>query len=163
MIQASSHPAPAPLPAFPFHWDCETEILSGRVDVPDAPAGFTGSWEVESPNGAVLVLETTGGVLGGIEVVVWPDVERAALTVPHAVPPGRVLLEPPDGRPGGVVEVESPIGAAATDSETLIRLTFGAPPARSVRIAANVVADLDAEGRLAGLWLENLPLFQQEA
>lgn len=161
MIRTSIVPAPAPLPPFPFHWDQETEILSGRHDLPRAATGFTGSWEIESPTGAVLVLETTGGVLGGIEVVVWPDVERAVLTVPHEAPPGRLVLEAPDGQTAGVLEVEAPIGAAATASETLVRLTFGPPRTRSVRIAANVVADVDADGRLAGLWLEDLPLFQQ--
>jgi len=161
VIRASTLPAPAPLPPFPFHWDVETEILSGRRDLPPASTGFTGSWEIESPTGAVLVLETTGGVLGGIEVVVWPDVEQAALKVPHEAPPGRVVLEAPNAQTAGVLEIEAAIGAAATPSETLVRLTFGLPRARSVRIAANVVVDLDAEGRLAGLWLENLPLFPQ--
>jgi len=162
VIRTTTVPAAAPLPAFPFRWDSETEILAGRQDVPDPTGGFTGSWEVESPTGAVLVLETTGGVLGGVEVVVWPDVERASLAVPRDAPPGRVLLEAPDGQDAGVLEVEAPIAAAATPSETLVRLTFGTPRARSVRIAANVVVDLDAEGHLAGLWLEDLPLFQQE-
>ncbi|HEX9633603.1 MAG TPA: hypothetical protein VGA02_14175 [Gemmatimonadales bacterium] len=137
MIRATTAAAPAPLPAFPFRWDAETEILSGRQDLSDAPAGFTGSWEIESPTGAVVVLETTGGVPGGIEVVAWPDVERAALTVPHAAAPGRVILE------------------------ALIRLKFGTPPARSVRIAENVIVDLDAAGCLGGLWLDALPPFEQ--
>lgn len=153
--------APAPLPAFPFRWDPETEILSGRQDVSGTAEGFTGSWEIECPTGAVVVLETTGGVLGGIEVVVWPDVERAALTMPHAAPPGRIVLEAPAGGTAGVVQVEAPIAAAATASETLVRVTFGTAPARSVRIARNVVVDLDAAGCLAGLWLDDLPPFQQ--
>lgn len=160
MIRATAAAAP-PLPAFPFRWDAETEILSGRQDVSDAPAGFTGSWEIESPTGAVVVLETTGGVLGGIEVVVWPDVARAALTVPHAAAPGRVMLEAPAGQSAGVIEIELPIAGAATASETLIRLSFGTPPARSVRIAENVIVDLDAAGCLAGLWLDALPPFEQ--
>ena len=170
MIRATVTAVPAPLPAFPFRWDIETEILSGRQEVEGPPTGFTGSWEIESPTGAVLTLETTGGVLGGIEVVVWPDVERAALAVPRKAPAGRVALEAPAGRvaleaPGGqttgVLEVEAPITAAATASETLVRLAFGTARARSVRIAENVVVDLDAGGHLAGLWLEDLPLFPQ--
>jgi hypothetical protein len=161
VIRATATPVPVPLPAFPFRWDLETEILSGRQEVEGTAGGFTGSWEIESPTGAVLTLETTGGVLGGIEVVVWPDVERAALTVPHEAPVGRVVLEAPGGEKRGVVEVEAPITGAATASETLVRLAFGTARARSVRIAANVIVDLDADGHLAGLWLEDLPLFQQ--
>jgi len=161
VIRATATAVPAPLPAFPFRWDLETEILSGRQVVEGTPAGFTGSWEIESATGAVLTLETTGGVLGGIEVVVWPDVERVALTVPHEAPAGRVALEAPGGQTTGVLEVEAPITAAATASETLVRLAFGTARARSVRVAENVVVDLDAQGHLAGLWLEDLPLFPQ--
>ena len=161
MIRATVTAVPAPLPAFPFRWDIETEILSGRQEVEGPPTGFTGSWEIESPTGAVLTLETTGGVLGGIEVVVWPDVERAALAVPRKAPAGRVALEAPGGQKTGVLEVEAPITGAATASETLVRLAFGTARARSVRIAENVVVDLDADGHLAGLWLEDLPLFPQ--
>ena len=109
-----------------------------------------------------MVLETAGGVLCGIEVVVWPDVERArSLVAPHDAPAARVGLVVPDGTVGSVIEVETVITAAAPQSETLIHLSLGAPRARSVQAAENVVVDLDAEGRLAGLWLQDLPLFPQ--
>ena len=62
---------------------------------------------------------------------------------------------------GGVVEIETRITAEALPSETLIHLSVGAPRARSVQAAANVVVDLDAEGSIAGLWLQELPLFPQ--
>lgn len=163
MIRATSTSANRPLPAFPFRWDTETEILSGRQDVTAASDGFTGSWELESPTGAVVVLETEGGVLCGIEVVVWPDVERAALVVPHEAPASRVVLEPPSAETAGILEIETPITGAADAAETLVHLRFGPSRARSVRIAGNVVVDLDAEGRLAGIWLQDLPPFPQGA
>lgn len=159
MIRATSTPADRPLPAFPFRWDTETEILSGRQEVAAGSAGFTGSWEIESPTGAVIILETTDGVLCGLEVVVWPDVERAALVVPHDAPVGRVVLEPPGAETTGVLEIETPITGSASASETVMYLQVGASRARSVRIADNVVVDLDAGGHLAGVWLQDLPLF----
>lgn len=154
--------AEAPLPAFDFRWDVETEILAGRHAVAvrkDAPAV---AWELEGPDGAVVVLETADGVLCGIEVVVWPDVERATrLAAPHPAAPGRVRLAAPATTAAGVVEIETRITAEAPPSETLIHLSVGAPRARSVQAAANVVVDLDADGGLAGLWLQDLPLFPQ--
>jgi hypothetical protein len=154
--------AKRPLPAFDFHWDSETEILAGRHALP-VPEGETAiAWELEGPDGAVVVLETVGGTLCGIEVVVWPDVERApSLVAPHDAPAARVGLTPPKHAKVGVVEIETAISAAAPQSETLIHLSLGAPRTRSVRLAENVIVDLDAEGRLAGLWLQNLPLFTQ--
>lgn len=151
-----------PMPAFDFHWDAETEILAGRHALSareDAPAL---AWELEGPDGAVVVLETVDGVFCGIEVVVWPDVERAArLAAPHDATPGRVRFTLPRETPGGVVEIETRITAEALPSETLIHLSVGAPRVRSVQAAANVIVDLDAEGTIAGLWLQELPLFPQ--
>lgn len=152
--------ADAPFPAFDFHWDRETEILAGRHAPGGNGKGFTGSWEIESPTGAVVVLETEGGVLCGVEVVVWPDVETVArLAAPHPGGPGRVSLTPPDEDAVGLIEIEAPVEAEASESETVIHLRFGRRTARSVAVADNLVADLDGEGRLAGLWLKNLPLF----
>jgi len=154
--------AKRPLPAFDFHWDSETEILAGRHELP-LPDGETAvAWELEGPDGAVVVLETVGGTLCGIEVVVWPDVEQArSLVAPHDAPPARVELVAPKIVRGGVVEIETAISASAPQSETLIHVALGVPRARSVRLAENVIVDLDADGHLAGLWLQNLPLFTQ--
>jgi len=155
-------PQPQPLPAFDFHWDPETEILAGRHPLPEADGVPAISWEFEGPEGAVVVLETVGDTLCSVEVVVWPDVERAkSLHAPHDAKAARVGFVAPKKEAGGVVEVDTVITAAAPPSETLIHLSFGTARARSVRVADNVVLDLDADGRLAGLWLENLPLFPQ--
>jgi hypothetical protein len=154
--------ADEPMPAFDFHWDAETEILAGRHALPARKEAPTVAWELEGSDGAVVVLETVDWVLCGIEVVVWPDVERAVrLAAPHDAAPGRVRFAPPKEVVGGVVEIETRITAEALPSETLIHVSVGASRARSVQAAVNVVVDLDAEGGLAGLWLQELPLFPQ--
>lgn len=162
-VRTVVEPQSQPLPAFDFHWDPETEILAGRHALPEADGVRAVAWEFEGPEGAVVVLETVGDALSSVEVVVWPDVERAkSLHSPHDATPARVGFVPPTKtQAGGVVEIDTVITAAAPPSETLIHLSFGASRARSVRVAENVVLDLDADGRLAGLWLENLPLFPQ--
>jgi hypothetical protein len=162
-LKASIAAAERPLPAFAFRWDAETEILSGRCDLPASPNGFTGSVELESPDGAVLVLETIGGVLCGIEVVVWPELKnRGGVAVPHAPTVARVMFQPPGGERSGVVEVETPIAAGSAAGQTAVHLTLGGTRSRSVRVAENVLADLDAAGQVTGLWLTELPPFPAE-
>lgn len=144
------------LPALVFRWDAETEILAGRSEPPERGPGFTGSVELESPEGAVLLLEVLGGVLCGVEVVVWPELARPGkLVAPHDAAPARVVL-PALGCGGGVQEVASPVAADVTPEESLIHLRFG-QRARTVRAAANFLVDIDAHGRVSGLWLLDVP------
>jgi hypothetical protein len=161
-LEARITEAATPLEAFDFHWDVETEILAGCADVPSGGSGFTGSWELESDSGAVVALETSGGVLCGIEVVVWPEMrEPAKLVAPHDAKPARVVLVAPGDASGGVLEIETPISAHAAAADALIHLVFGTSRARAVQVATNVIADLDSTGRLTGLWLVDLPPFPQ--
>lgn len=161
-VRTVVEPQSKPLPAFDFHWDPETEILAGRHALPETDGVRAVAWEFEGPEGAVVVLETVGDALCSVEVVVWPDVERVkSLHAPHDAKPARVGFVASQKEAGGVVEIDTVITAGAPPSETLIHLSFGTSRARSVRVAENVVVDLDADERLAGLWLENLPLFPQ--
>jgi hypothetical protein len=155
-LAAEIRTVPAPLPALSFSWDPETEILSGHATPPERSEGFTGSVELESPEGAVILLEVAGGVLCGVEVVVWPELaRRPGLVAPYDAKPARVTLTAL-GASGGVLEMEAPIAADVTLQESLIHLRFG-PAARTVKAAENLLADLDAQGRLAGLWLLRVP------
>ena len=159
-LKAKVTDAGAPLDAFGFRWDAETEILAGRVDLPGEDSGFTGSWELESHGGAVVTLETVSGVLCGIEVVVWPEVdEPARLVPPHDAAPGRVILEPPDRNAKGLIEIETPISASAR--EDVVHFVFAPARARTVRVAENVLADLDSAGHLTGVWLVDVPPYPQ--
>ncbi len=158
-VPTEIRPADELLPAFDFHWDAETEILAGRCAVAAGRRGFTGSVELESPEGAVLLLEAEGGVLSGVEVVVWPDPQRPSrLVAPHDAAPGRVVLLPP-GPSARLVEIDAPIAVATPPNETLVHLTFGGQRARTVRVAPNVLVEVDAHDRLVGLWLLDLPPF----
>jgi hypothetical protein len=107
-----------------------------------------------------VALETAGGVLCGVEIVVWPDLtEHAQLAPPHDAEPGRVTLEPPDDESDGLIEVETPITASA--KEDVVHLVLAPGRARTVQIAQNVLADLDSAGHLSGLWLVDVPPFPQ--
>ncbi len=146
----------AALLALPFCWDPETEILSGRSEPAERGDGFSGSVELESPEGAVVLLEVVGGVLCGVEVVVWPDLaRRGGLVAPHDAASARVVLTEL-GATAGVLELATPIAADVTQQESLIHLRFH-PLARTVKVAENFLVDLDARGGVAGLWLLHVP------
>jgi hypothetical protein len=155
-LMAELRDAPDALPALAYAWDAETEILAGRAEPAERGPGFTGSVELESPEGAVLLLEVVGGALCGVEVVVWPELARSCrLVAPHDAVPARVLL-PALGQGRGLKELESPVAADVTPEESLIHLRFG-QRARTVRVAANFLVDVDAQGHVAGLWLLDVP------
>jgi hypothetical protein len=104
----------------------------------------------------VVLLEAVGGMLCGVEVVVWPDLtRRGGLVAPHDAAPASVVLAGL-GAAAGVLELETPIAADVTLQESLIHLRFS-PAVRTVMAAENLLVDIDGRGQVAGLWLLHVP------
>jgi hypothetical protein len=64
---------------------------------------------------------------------------------------------------GGVAsrEVETAVFAESDAEERLFHFRLGKPRAmRTVRLANNLLLDIDSSNNLAGLWLLNVPPFQ---
>lgn len=149
------------LPALTYHWDPETEILSGTADLV-GKRGLTGSIELEDDRGAVVTLDFASGVLRGIEVVVWPSVQtRDGLPVPEAAGAAHLVVPQRLSQPGvAVVEIDVPLEAETCADESIVHLRVGrGRPVRTVRLAGNLLADLDRAGELAGFWLLEVPAF----
>ena len=70
-------PLDGPVPRLTYQWDTETEILSGVAADVRGERGLTGSIELEDPKGAVVTLDFAGGIMRGIEVVVWPSTQTS--------------------------------------------------------------------------------------
>jgi hypothetical protein len=154
-------PCDGTLPDLTYHWDPETEILSGSADLV-GQHGLTGSIELEDDRGAVVTLDFAEGVLRGIEVVVWPSVQsRDGLTVPEADAVAQLVVPQRLSQPGvAVVEIEVRVEAETCSDESIVHLRVGGGrPARTVRLAGNLLADLDRSGELAGFWLLDVPAF----
>ncbi|MBX7119923.1 MAG: hypothetical protein K1X31_13100 [Gemmatimonadaceae bacterium] len=151
----------AAVPPVEYAWDPDTEILRAAmrpaVAAPDAEAAV----DLEGRDGAWLTLELTAGALAAVEVAVWPDVRSCETLVPPSAAPARLLLADRDGRPGAPpVEVDTAIGAVADRAERTIHFRIGPPrPCRAVRVARELLVELDGRSRLAGLWLLNVPPF----
>ena len=145
-----------------YRWDADTDILSATLRTKSVGEGLTGSLDIEGADGAWLMLEVMAGRLAAIEVAVWPDV-RVVKELTPPVPDGVARLQVP-GRTGTVgeeaLEVDTAIRAVADEAERTIHFRIGPQrPARAVRVARDLLAEVDARSQLSGLWFLNVPPF----
>lgn len=150
-----------------YRWDVDTDILAAVVRHPEGAGGEPGSVELEGADGSWVVLDLQGGRIHGVEVAVWPDVKtRPALAPPPTILEGDVtlILERRRNAPRGVatVEVETALMAETDVPERTVHFRFGATDGRTVRVAADILLDLDARGGIAGIWLLNVPPFPDD-
>jgi hypothetical protein len=148
---------PAPVD---YRWDEDTDILSARVE--DAAGGRTLSVDVEGRDGSWLILDVSDERIRGVEVAVWPTVQRRAdLKPPSEVESATVKVGRDGGVPGvSAVEVDTPLQAESDDAERTIHFRLGpGRQVRTVRIARDMLLDIDTRDRLAGVWLLDVPPF----
>jgi hypothetical protein len=148
------------LPQVEYRWDKETEILSAKLRSGSVSEGAAGLIEIVGRDGSWVNIDLCAGRVQGVEVAVWPDVRD----VKALVPPSRIADEPlhlpmvKGADDMGAVEIETPLLAEADGDKRTIHFALGsAQAARTVRVANQLLVDLDARGRLAGLWLLNVP------
>ena len=152
------------LPHITYRWDPETEILSGQFKG-SGKGGLTGSVELEGAEGSFVVLDVAGGIVRGLEVVVWPETTIVQdLAPPAPQTKGQLMMPSRQSQPGiAAVEVETPLSAEKRPDESVIHLRVG--PRRRVEVvqlADGLIAEVDREGTIAGLWLSNVPPFPQQ-
>lgn len=147
--------------AVEYRWDTDTDILTARIEAAHRSSGVSGFVELEGADGSWLILDVAHGRLSGIEVAVWPDVRKS----PSLVPPQKVedanILIPLSDEPGhAMLEAVTPLGAEADAAERVIYFRIGVRrEARTIRLGRDLLLDLDPAGRIAGLWLLNVPPF----
>lgn len=155
-------PLDGPLPRFTYHWDTETEILSGVDASLQGERGLTGSIELEDSKGAVVTLDFAGGVMRGLEVVVWPTTRTTPMLGPPAPDDqGRFVIPARPSQPGvAVVEVDIALSVEHTPDESVIHLRVG--PRRKAKVyqlGENLLMEVGHDGELAGFWLLAVPPF----
>ena len=161
-LTATVEPLSGSLPAISFKWDDETEILAGHFKGASKAGGLTGSVELEGSDGAFVVLDVAQGVVQGLEVVVWPQVDVvSSLMAPAAKQKGRLTLPARRSQPNiAAVEVETAITATKSGDQKTIHLRVGAKrPVTVTQLADHLLVECDAGGKIAGFWLLNLPPF----
>lgn len=159
-LEARAEPLDGKLPSLEWRWDAETEILSGGFRLPKGKPGLTGTVELTSADGGIVVLDVVSGAICGLDVVVWPEVEEdPTLTAPAGYIDGRVVLH---GRAQGgavaSVELDTDLMVWADPRGSVFHLILGEPrPASVVRAADGFFIEVDAQHRLAGFWLTGVP------
>ncbi len=155
-------PLEGPLPRLTYHWDAETEILSGTAADFMGERGLTGSIELEDAKGAVVTLDFAGGVMRGVEVVVWPSTQATpTLDPPTAAERGRFVVPARPSQPGvAVVEVDIALSVEHTPDESIIHLRVGPRRnAKTFQLAENLLMEVGNDGEIAGFWLLGVPPF----
>ena len=147
---------PAPVD---YRWDEDTDILSAKVE--DPVGGKTLSVDVEGRDGSWLILDVSDERIRGVEVAVWPTVQKRADLKPPVEVESATVKVGRDGTPGvAAVEVDTPVAAESDDAERTIHFRMGpARQVRTVRIARDMLLDIDNRDRLAGVWLLDVPPF----
>src|SRR5207245_8925551 len=101
------------------------------------------------------LLEVSGGVLRGGEVVSWPDDVRTldTLAVPEPTKEGRVVFASRKSQPNvAAVEVDTALTVEKNHTESVLHSRVGRTRAALVvRIAADVLVGLASQSRLTGL------------
>ena len=156
-VAVDADPAAA-APAVRYQWDAETEILTACIE--DRREGGWPSTAVTlaGPSGAWVTLDLRGGRFCGLEVAVWPPVElRAVLPAPRPAWSGHARC--PEAAAGAPeIEVAAELRAERDRGGRTVRLGVGpVRPARPVRVARDIMLDVDDAGALAGVWLLNVP------
>jgi hypothetical protein len=147
-------------PDVDYRWDADTDILSARLRASAVREGYSSSVDLEGRDGSWLVIDLAEGRVQGVEVAVWPDIRpRASLVPPPKVADARLLI--PAGATMGeptAIEVQTSVIAESDPAKTTFHFRLGAQrSARTVRVGRDLLADIDADDRLAGLWLLNVP------
>jgi hypothetical protein len=153
------------LPKIVYKWDSETEILSGQFKGGRKSGGLTGSVDLQGAEGSFVVLDVLSGVVRGLEVVVWPEIAVVeGLQAPEPKLSGQLVMPSRTSQPGvAAVEVDTHLSAEKRSDESVIHLRVG--PARKVdviQLADGLMAEVDPQGNVAGLWLTGVPPFPHQ-
>lgn len=158
-------PRQGALPGVVYRWDPDTDILSAQLRPPPAAKGTSGSVEVEGADGSWIILDVLGECISGIEIAVWPDVTRRASLTPPPKPKEAQVRLPAEPAAESVtsLEVEMPMMAESDVQERIFHFRLGSPSESSaVRVARDLLLEVDGANHVAGLWLLNVPPFPKD-
>ncbi len=165
MIVLNVQASDGELPAVEYRWDTDTDILTAHLHhVKSDDDGMTGSVELAGNDGSWVILDVKSGRIDGIEVAVWPDVRKVgALTQPSAEQATVHVAARRDRGKVQLLQVDTSLAAEADHAERTIHFSLGGVRhARAVRIARDVVLELDDHAAISGIWLLNVPPFPAE-
>lgn len=159
-IAVQLQPANGAQPQVEYRWDADTDILSAQLTPRTTGEGMSGSVGLEGSDGSWVILDVAAGSIAGVEVAVWPEVRKAlSLTPPAAVEDARVVVPSRRSQPEiASLEMSATLYAEADGDQRTFHFRLGKPKgARTIRIARDLLLDIDEKSQISGLWLLNVP------
>jgi hypothetical protein len=147
-------------PEVAYRWDPDTEILSAQLTQTSGGDGMSGSVGLEGSDGSWVILDVAEGRINGVEVAVWPDVQKSpALTPPSKVEDAHVVLPASTSQQGiASLETTTRLTAEADSAQRNFHFRVGSGRgARTVRLGRDLLLDVDDKSHISGLWLLNVP------
>lgn len=147
-------------PTVEYKWDRDTEILSAHLKPGSEASGMSGSVGLEGSDGSWLILDVNGGRINAVEVAVWPEVrQRSGLAAPQAVEDLAILIPAArSSREVRSVEVATQLSVESDAGAKIFHFRLGgSSQTRAVRLASDILLDVDSKNRVTGLWLLNVP------
>jgi hypothetical protein len=148
--------------AVEYRWDADTDILTANLRESAPGDGMSGSVELAGSDGSFVMLDVKGGRIRSVEVAVWPDVRKVAtLEPPGNVQDADVVVPSRSPQKGvSLLQVDTPLVAEADHGERTIHFKLGSSrPSRTLRIARDILFEVDDRNAVIGIWLLNVPPF----
>jgi len=148
------------LAAVEYTWDEDTDILSAQLVPSPRGQGMSGSVGLEGADGSWLVLDVAAGRINGVEIAVWPDVRtNTSLAPPATIEDAGVLVPSRRSQPDiASLEVDTNLIAETDGAERVFHFRLGkSSGTRTVRIARDILLDIDSKSHITGVWLLNVP------
>ena len=159
-IVVELQPTTSAAPGVAYTWDADTEILSAQVTPRPTGSGMSGSVGLEGSDGSWVILDVAAGRINGVEIAVWPDVRQVStLSPPSKIEDLSVIVPTRRSQPDiASLEVDTRLVAEADQAQRTFHFRLGKPrESRAVRVATDLLVEVDDQNRLSGLWLLNVP------
>lgn len=143
-----------------YTWDPDTDILSAQLSTKTDGDGMSGSVGLEGSDGSWLILDVAAGRIKGVEIAVWPDVRKLAGFAPPAqVEDAHVIVPARRSQPDiASLEMATLLVAETDHASRNFHFRLGKlRGARTIRLARDVLLDVDDKSQISGLWLLNVP------
>jgi hypothetical protein len=143
-----------------YKWDPDTDILSAQLSPGSPSQGMSGSVGLEGADGSWLILDVDAGRINGVEIAVWPEVRKLpTLSPPSQIEEANVAIPARQSQPNiASMETTTHLIAEADPAQRNFHFRLGKPRvARTVRLARDVLLDVDDKSQISGLWLLNVP------
>lgn len=159
-IAVQLEPSSGSTPEVEYTWDSDTDILSAQLSPHVVSDGMSGSVGLEGSDGSWVILDVAAGSINGVEVAVWPDVRKLpALSPPSTIEDARVVVPSRRSQPDiASLEMATRMIAEADANQRNFHFRLGKPrEIRTIRLARDLLLDVDEKSQISGLWLLNVP------